>query len=407
MLSPPRPIAAILMFASLIFSAMSAHAEDGVETVTVTGDRAHLIETKPNDTALGLDKPLIETPRAVTVVSDTTVDRYGVTGVDTLTAITPSAYTASFYGVEGAVNLRGTLAESYFRGFKRADNRGAEDAAARLRAGGIDAELLALRPTGGDVHGMHVHVAVATPDEAEAAALAGAVGAHLVVDCGGAVRGIRPDDGAAHEAIASAIPLTAVMGIADAATLPASAEAALDTAAGLAGGLRRHLHGTRGVLAGRGGVDDYVRVGRGLYGIPLADGTPTGTPVARLAGRVITVKRIKAGEGVSYGYIYRAERDGVIALITGGYADGVPRSIGNHAFVLLNGNRARIVGRVAMDVVVAAVDDARARPGDEAVFFGDPGLGEPGVGEWASITGYDPVEVAAAIGPRVARSFTR
>ena len=95
-----------------------------METVTVTGDAAHLIETAPDDTAFGLDKPLLETPRAVTAVSDTTLDRYGITGVDTLTAITPSAYTASYYGVEGAVNLRGTLAENYFRGFKRAENRG-------------------------------------------------------------------------------------------------------------------------------------------------------------------------------------------------------------------------------------------------------------------------------------------
>ena len=118
------PFLSRLIAAALIFAPLPAYAEAPIETVTVTGDRAHLIETKPNDTALGLDKPLIETPRAVTVVSDTTVDRYGVTGVDTLTAITPSAYTASFYGVEGAVNLRGTLAESYFRGFKRADNRG-------------------------------------------------------------------------------------------------------------------------------------------------------------------------------------------------------------------------------------------------------------------------------------------
>jgi iron complex outermembrane receptor protein len=113
-----------LLAAALVLAPLSARAQTAVETVTVTGDRAHLIETRPNDMALGLDKPLIETPRAVTVISDTTIDRYGVTGVDTLTAITPSAYTASFYGVEGAVNLRGTLAESYFRGFKRADNRG-------------------------------------------------------------------------------------------------------------------------------------------------------------------------------------------------------------------------------------------------------------------------------------------
>src|SRR5579871_5915163 len=110
--------------AILLCAAQSARAQQAVETVTVTGDRAHLIETAPDDTALGLDKPLIETPRAVTVVSDTTLARYGITGVDTLTAITPSAYTASYYGVEGAVNLRGTLAESYFRGFKRVEDRG-------------------------------------------------------------------------------------------------------------------------------------------------------------------------------------------------------------------------------------------------------------------------------------------
>lgn len=94
------------------------------ETITVTGDVVHLLQTGGNDAALGLDKPLLETPRAVTLVSDTTIDRYGISGVNDLTAITPSAYTASYYGVEGAVSLRGTLAENYFRGFKRAENRG-------------------------------------------------------------------------------------------------------------------------------------------------------------------------------------------------------------------------------------------------------------------------------------------
>lgn len=98
-----------------------------VESVTVTGDVVHLLDTGANQAAFGLDKPLLETPRAVTLVSDTTLDRFGVTGIDGLTAITPSAYTASYYGVEGAVSLRGTLAENYFRGFKRAENRGTYD----------------------------------------------------------------------------------------------------------------------------------------------------------------------------------------------------------------------------------------------------------------------------------------
>ena len=105
-------------------AAMGMAAAQPPESITVTGDVVHLLQTGDNDAALGLDKPLLETPRAVTLVSDTTIDRYGITGVNDLTAITPSAYTASYYGVEGAVSLRGTLAENYFQGFKRAENRG-------------------------------------------------------------------------------------------------------------------------------------------------------------------------------------------------------------------------------------------------------------------------------------------
>src|SRR5579862_9687104 len=111
----------------LAASAAGAQTQTQPETVTVTGDRVHLIETGPDDTAFGLDLPLAETPRAITVVSDTTIQRYGITGLDSLTAITPNSYTSSFYGVSGAVNLRGTLAETYFDGFKRVENRGTYD----------------------------------------------------------------------------------------------------------------------------------------------------------------------------------------------------------------------------------------------------------------------------------------
>lgn len=114
------PILALL--AATCFTA-PALAQD-VESVTVTEDVVRLLQAGANSAAFGLNKPLLQTPRAVTLISDTTIARYGVEGLDDLTAITPSAYTASFYGVEGAVSLRGTLAENYFRGFKRAENRG-------------------------------------------------------------------------------------------------------------------------------------------------------------------------------------------------------------------------------------------------------------------------------------------
>ncbi|HEY0267241.1 MAG TPA: hypothetical protein VGC16_10845, partial [Rhizomicrobium sp.] len=93
-----------LVLLALAAWATPALAQD-VESVTVTGDPVHLLQAGADDTAFGLDKPLIETPRAVTLVSDATIDRYGISGLNDLTAITPSAYTASYYGVEGAVSL--------------------------------------------------------------------------------------------------------------------------------------------------------------------------------------------------------------------------------------------------------------------------------------------------------------
>ncbi len=104
-----------------LFAATPAFAQ---ETVLVLADPVRLLDGGASEAGTGLNLSLGKTPRATSQVSETTLSRYGVTGLDDLTAITPNAYTASFYGVDGAVNLRGTLAENYFRGFKRAENRG-------------------------------------------------------------------------------------------------------------------------------------------------------------------------------------------------------------------------------------------------------------------------------------------
>lgn len=99
-------------------------AAEAGEEVVVTADRAGLLETKPSKTVFGLRKPLIETPRSASLVSDTTMERYGVETINDLTAVSPGTYTASFFGVPGAVASRGTLADNYFRGFRRIENRG-------------------------------------------------------------------------------------------------------------------------------------------------------------------------------------------------------------------------------------------------------------------------------------------
>jgi iron complex outermembrane receptor protein len=115
----------------LTLAASAAQAADAAaspklvdEVVVQARDKSGLLEKRPNDSVFGLEKPLIETPRSASFASDVTLERYGITTIDNLTAISPGTYTASFYGVPGALNIRGTLAENYFRGFKRIENRG-------------------------------------------------------------------------------------------------------------------------------------------------------------------------------------------------------------------------------------------------------------------------------------------
>jgi len=100
-------------------------APSAVDAVTVTArDPAGLLERRPSDTVFGLAKPLLETPRAASFASGEALDRYGVRTVDDLIEVSPGAFTDSYYGVPGSLSLRGTLAENYFRGFKRVENRG-------------------------------------------------------------------------------------------------------------------------------------------------------------------------------------------------------------------------------------------------------------------------------------------
>ncbi len=125
------PSRLVLASASLLALSLASavHAEDQVAdqvdaVVIVARDKAGLLEKQPSQTVFGIAKPLIETPRSASLVSDLTLERYGVLTLDEATKVAPGTHTASFYGVPGALNIRGTLAENYFRGFKRVENRG-------------------------------------------------------------------------------------------------------------------------------------------------------------------------------------------------------------------------------------------------------------------------------------------
>lgn len=117
-----------------------------------------------------------------------------------------------------------------------------------------------------------------------------------------------------------------------------------------------------------------------------------------LSGRVLSTKPLDAGDGVSYGYLYRAARPTRIALVTGGYAQGIVRALGNRAQVEIRGRAHPIVGRVAMDVCVVEIGDDVVEEGDAAIYFGGGGPAADNLGDWAAITGLTPAELVTAVG---------
>lgn len=149
-----------------------------------------------------------------------------------------------------------------------------------------------------------------------------------------------------------------------------------------------------------------IRVGISAYGLsPLGSGVPfdrTGLrAVMRLVSRVAAVNPVAEGEGVSYGFDWRAARTTRIALVPFGYADGLPRSASGRAQVAIRGVRYAVVGRIAMDQIMVDVGDASISTGDEVVLWGEPERGEPSADEWAAWAGTIGYELVTKVGRRV------
>jgi alanine racemase len=158
---------------------------------------------------------------------------------------------------------------------------------------------------------------------------------------------------------------------------------------------------SQGFTVGPGSAATTQLSGETLFGLPGGDGSAR--PALRLTGTVLSTKDLRAGEGVSYGYAFRAPSDTRVALVTGGYAQGVVRRLGGVADVAVHGERHPIVGRVAMDVCVVEITDAAIRRGDQALFLGDPAQGEPSLADWVRVTGLTPPELIATVGLRAVR----
>jgi alanine racemase len=167
-----------------------------------------------------------------------------------------------------------------------------------------------------------------------------------------------------------------------------------------------HLANSPAILDHRATWMSLARPGLLLYGYH-PDGcvkTLAVRPVLSLRSAVVDLRDLQAGDTVGYGRTFKAPGPVRIATLGIGYADGLPRAAGNHAEVLLAGQRAPIVGRISMDLTTV---DVTALPqtaiGDVATVIGEQEGVRLGADVLARACGTIPWEILARLGPRLPR----
>jgi len=162
-------------------------------------------------------------------------------------------------------------------------------------------------------------------------------------------------------------------------------------------GLPRSISATGGVLLGRDYHFELTRPGIGLYGgEPFA----AALPVVRLSLPVIQTRTVEAGETVGYGCSWRASTAVRIATVSGGYADGIIRSMGNRALLWADDTACPLRGRVSMDLLTVDVTALADVP--ETLDLIGPHQPVDAVADAAGTIGY---EILTALGGRYARRF--
>ena len=123
---------------------------------------------------------------------------------------------------------------------------------------------------------------------------------------------------------------------------------------------------------------DMVRMGIALYGMYPSDEVKKDRislyPAMQVFSHITHIKTVKKGEEIGYGGLYKAPSDRVIATISIGYADGFNRALTGKGFVLINGKKAPIAGKVCMDQIMVDITDIEdVKVGDEVVIIGRSG----------------------------------
>ncbi len=172
-------------------------------------------------------------------------------------------------------------------------------------------------------------------------------------------------------------------------------------------GILRHCSNSAAIHRRPDFALDMVRAGISLYGYPPVEERDLGLkPCLRWTAKISYIKELPAGVYISYGRKYRTDGEKRVATVTCGYADGYHRSAGPEAEVLIHGRRAKVLGRICMDQMIADVTDIpEAKEEDEVVLIGTDGkerITADDIAEWSGTISY---EILLSVGSRVERVF--
>jgi alanine racemase len=264
-------------------------------------------------------------------------------------------------------------------------------------------------------------VGIASLAAAASASDESGVGVHLKIDTGMHRVGARPQDAPAlaeEVAATGSLYLAGVFthfAVADEIARPetAAAIALFDEArATLPPVDAVHAANSAAAIAHPAARYSFVRIGIAAYGVSpgadLDEAAAALRPALALKAKVSFVKRLAAGESLSYGLRYTLPVDANIATVPIGYADGVRRNLtGRDMPVLIGGRRHPIVGTVTMDQILVDCGNADVAVGDEVVLLGEQGGERIRAEDWGACLGTIGYAITCGIGARVQRRYLR
>jgi alanine racemase len=154
-----------------------------------------------------------------------------------------------------------------------------------------------------------------------------------------------------------------------------------------------------------------LRPGLAIYGLPPVPAVRERVelrPVMTFKTRVVQVKRVLAGVGVSYGHTFVTPRPSAIGVLAVGYADGYRRGLQHGGEVMIRGRRAPVVGAVCMDLTMVDLTDVPgAAVGDEVILWGGAGEAMISVNDIARLAQTISYEMLCTVGKRVPRVYRK